>query len=185
MSDISDPAFASNFTFTILGPKLFLLEVHVWVKRFDTCILQQITGYVAERLSYRHLSSRKRFDLDKVLQNQIPVYETDVELINDDLASIIFVCAVYSNPLSFVEISSNQEQIWTAYTPVIFPIIYPGFAWTKKYRFKSDKKIIRQSTESEDDFEYHWVQIQLKNVKKLSLSCRKGGLSSSLNYEST
>ena len=39
---------------------------------------------------------------------------------------------------------------------------------------KSTKQIIRQSTESEDDFEYHWVQIQLKNVKKLSLSCRKG-----------
>ena len=58
--------------------------------------------------------------------------------------------------------------------------IYPGFAQTGNNRLKSDKKIIRQSTESEDDFEYHWVQIQLKNVKKLSLSCRKGGLSSSL-----
>ena len=79
--------------------------------RLTLVFMQKIIGYVAERLSYRHLSSRKRFDLDKVLQNQIPVYETDVELINDDLASIIFVCAVYSNPLSFVEISSNQEQI--------------------------------------------------------------------------
>ena len=92
----------------LLGP-----ERHWVLHRHRGTCYTKITGYVAERLSYRHLSSRKRFDLDKVLQNQIPVYETDVELINDDLASIIFVCAVYSNPLSFVEISSNQEPIST------------------------------------------------------------------------
>ena len=107
MSDISDPAFVSNSRPQFWVQKLFLLQVNFLTLVF----MQKIIGYVAERLSYRHLSSRKRFDLDKVLQNQIPVYETDVELINDDLASIIFVCAVYSNPLSFVEIASNQEPI--------------------------------------------------------------------------
>lgn len=41
---------------------------------------------------------------DQILQNQIPVYEKSLNMINDDIASLAFVCVVYSNPISFVTI---------------------------------------------------------------------------------
>ena len=59
-------------------------------------------------LSYRKMATL--LPPDQILQNQIPVYEANLTLINDELSFIAFVCVVYSNPMSFVTIQARTLQ---------------------------------------------------------------------------
>ena len=59
-------------------------------------------------LSYRKMTKDAVQTPDnQILQNQIPVYENSLSMINDELSSLAFVCVVYSNPISFVTIQAS------------------------------------------------------------------------------
>ena len=59
-------------------------------------------------LSYRKMTKDAVQTPDnQILQNQIPVYEKSLSMINDELSSLAFVCVVYSNPISFVTIQAS------------------------------------------------------------------------------
>ena len=58
-------------------------------------------------LSYRKMTKDAIWTPDQILQNQIPVYENSLSMINDELSSLAFVCVVYSNPISFVTIQDS------------------------------------------------------------------------------
>ena len=80
----------------------------------------------------------------KDVSTLVPVYDKSIEMINDDLKSILFVCAVISYPLSFVEIESNGI-------------------------ISKREKISGGSIDR--PVEYHWVEIQVQKLKYISISC--------------